>query len=114
FQWTPYEDLAIRAVILDEFFPNPYIWHVKVPLVNYATVEMHQMDRVLDDEHKIDLQQTNTNWPIHSKPYLLSEEQRRWQIRVEREQRGLLNLKRMDDDTGPSTVPTQSQGPTPQ
>ncbi|MFQ6666990.1 hypothetical protein Gotur_033165 [Gossypium turneri] len=41
FQWTPYEDLVIRAVIPDEFFQNPNIWHVKVPLVNYATVEMH-------------------------------------------------------------------------
>ncbi|MFQ6666992.1 hypothetical protein Gotur_033165 [Gossypium turneri] len=38
---TPYEDLVIRAVIPDEFFQNPNIWHVKVPLVNYATVEMH-------------------------------------------------------------------------
>ncbi|MFQ6666991.1 hypothetical protein Gotur_033165 [Gossypium turneri] len=34
-------DLVIRAVIPDEFFQNPNIWHVKVPLVNYATVEMH-------------------------------------------------------------------------
>ncbi|MBA0635011.1 hypothetical protein Godav_025117 [Gossypium davidsonii] len=24
-----------------------HIWHVKAPLVNYATVEMHQTDRVL-------------------------------------------------------------------
>ncbi|KAK5839788.1 hypothetical protein PVK06_008627 [Gossypium arboreum] len=47
FQWTPYEDPAIRAVILDEFFQNPNVWHVKVPLVNYATMEMHQSDRVL-------------------------------------------------------------------
>ncbi|MFQ6663179.1 hypothetical protein Gotur_030796 [Gossypium turneri] len=47
FQWTPYEDLAIRAVILDEFFQNPNILHVKVPFVNYATIEMHQMDKVL-------------------------------------------------------------------
>ncbi|KAK5845145.1 hypothetical protein PVK06_001299 [Gossypium arboreum] len=41
FQWTPYKDLTIQAVIPDEFFQNPNIWHVKVPLVNYATVEMH-------------------------------------------------------------------------
>ncbi|KAG8475437.1 hypothetical protein CXB51_032222 [Gossypium anomalum] len=47
FQWTPYEDPAIRAVIPDEFLQNPNVWHVKVPLVNYATVEMHQSDRVL-------------------------------------------------------------------
>ncbi|MBA0850699.1 hypothetical protein Goshw_004605 [Gossypium schwendimanii] len=47
FQWTPYEDPSIRAVIPDEFFQNLNIWHVKVPLVNYVIVEMHQMDRVL-------------------------------------------------------------------
>ncbi|MBA0771775.1 hypothetical protein Gotri_007251 [Gossypium trilobum] len=41
FQWTPYDDPAIRVVILDEFFQNSNIWHVKVPLVNNATVEMH-------------------------------------------------------------------------
>ncbi|MBA0721036.1 hypothetical protein Golax_008613, partial [Gossypium laxum] len=35
---TPYEDLEIRAVIPDEFFQNLNISHVKVPLVNYATV----------------------------------------------------------------------------
>ncbi|KAH1096344.1 hypothetical protein J1N35_013265 [Gossypium stocksii] len=47
FQWTSYEDLAIPAIILDESFKNPNIWHVKVPLVNYATVEMHQTGRIL-------------------------------------------------------------------
>ncbi|KAG8499211.1 hypothetical protein CXB51_005615 [Gossypium anomalum] len=41
FQWIPYEDPAIRAIILDEFFQNPNIWHVKVPLINYATLEMY-------------------------------------------------------------------------
>ncbi|MBA0876693.1 hypothetical protein Goshw_001606 [Gossypium schwendimanii] len=47
FQWTPYEDPAIRVVIPNEYFQNPNAWHVKVALVNYATVEMHQSDRVL-------------------------------------------------------------------
>ncbi|KAG8503664.1 hypothetical protein CXB51_001674 [Gossypium anomalum] len=81
FQWTPYEDPAIRAVIQNEFFQNLNIWHVKVPLVNYAIVEMHQLDRVLkqfgfrqpipvepevlDDEHKVDLWLLNTDWPRH-------------------------------------------------
>ncbi|MBA0875697.1 hypothetical protein Goshw_007535, partial [Gossypium schwendimanii] len=37
FQWTPYEDSTIRAVIPDEFFQNPNAWHVKVALINYAT-----------------------------------------------------------------------------
>ncbi|MBA0693920.1 hypothetical protein Goari_004260, partial [Gossypium aridum] len=34
-------DPVIRVVIPDEFFQNPNIWHVKVSLVHYATVEMH-------------------------------------------------------------------------
>ncbi|MBA0752958.1 hypothetical protein Gogos_020008, partial [Gossypium gossypioides] len=44
---TPYEDSTIWTVILNEFFQNLNIWHVKVPLVNYATIEMHQMNRIL-------------------------------------------------------------------
>ncbi|KAK5776683.1 hypothetical protein PVK06_044644 [Gossypium arboreum] len=47
FQWTPYEDPAIRVVIPDEYLQNPNAWHVKVLLVNFAIVEMHQSDRVL-------------------------------------------------------------------
>ncbi|KAG8481738.1 hypothetical protein CXB51_026633 [Gossypium anomalum] len=77
FQWTPYEDPAIRAVILDEFFQNLNIWHVKVPLVNYAIVEMHQFRQpipvepeVLDDEHKVNLWLLNTDWPRHWSEYI--------------------------------------------
>ncbi|KAK5825619.1 hypothetical protein PVK06_020475 [Gossypium arboreum] len=44
---TPYEDPIIWPVILEELFQNPNIWHVKVPLVNYSIVEMHQTDKVL-------------------------------------------------------------------
>ncbi|KAK5833433.1 hypothetical protein PVK06_017264 [Gossypium arboreum] len=47
FQWTPYEEPAIRAVISEELFQNLNIWHVKAPLVNYSIIEMHQTDRVL-------------------------------------------------------------------
>ncbi|KAG8498178.1 hypothetical protein CXB51_007402 [Gossypium anomalum] len=78
FEWTPYDDPAIRAVISDEYVQNPNAWHVKVSLVNYATVEMHQSDRVLqqfrfrqpipvapevfDEEHKVDLRLLNMDW----------------------------------------------------
>ncbi|KAH1048369.1 hypothetical protein J1N35_039153 [Gossypium stocksii] len=48
---------------------------------------------------------------IHGKPYLLSEEERRRQIRVERERRGPLNPRRRDDDVSPSIAATQSPGP---
>ncbi|KAH1107597.1 hypothetical protein J1N35_011365 [Gossypium stocksii] len=86
FQWTPYEDPAIQAIIQDEFFQNPNIWHVKVPMVTYAIVEMHQSDRVLrqfrfrqpipvvpeklDDEHKTDLRQLNIDWPRYWSDYI--------------------------------------------
>ncbi|MFQ6647493.1 hypothetical protein Gotur_020715 [Gossypium turneri] len=40
--WDP----AIRAVIPDEYFQNPNAWYVKVPLVNFATMEIHQSDRL--------------------------------------------------------------------
>ncbi|MFQ6650391.1 hypothetical protein Gotur_022119 [Gossypium turneri] len=46
-EWTPYEDPTIRAVISDEYFQNLNIWHVKVLLINYATIEMHQTDRAI-------------------------------------------------------------------
>ncbi|MFQ6623816.1 hypothetical protein Gotur_004003 [Gossypium turneri] len=47
FEWTPYEDPVIWAVIPEEFLQNLNAWHVKVVLINYATVEPHQSDRVL-------------------------------------------------------------------
>ncbi|MBA0577292.1 hypothetical protein Golob_024390, partial [Gossypium lobatum] len=68
-------------------FPfNPNIGHVRVPLVSYATIEMHQTNRVLhqfrfrqpipvalevlDDEHKIDLRQSDTDWPLFHSKYI--------------------------------------------
>ncbi|KAK5838921.1 hypothetical protein PVK06_007668 [Gossypium arboreum] len=47
FECTPYEDLTIREVILEEFFVNLNTWHLKVPLIIYDIVEMHEIDRVL-------------------------------------------------------------------
>ncbi|KAG8474597.1 hypothetical protein CXB51_031230 [Gossypium anomalum] len=48
---------------------------------------------------------------IHGRPYLLSKEERRRQIRVQMERRGPLNPRRRDDDAGPSVVATQSPSP---
>ncbi|PPR90893.1 hypothetical protein GOBAR_AA29796 [Gossypium barbadense] len=39
-----YEDPTIQECIP---LVNPNIWHVKVPLVVYTTIEMHKPDRVL-------------------------------------------------------------------
>ncbi|KAK5844835.1 hypothetical protein PVK06_000976 [Gossypium arboreum] len=92
FQWTPYEDPAIRAVIPNEYLQNPNAWYVKVPLVNFAIVEMHQLERVLrqfgfrqpipvapevlDDHHKIDLRQLHTDWPRFWSHYIQMWEDR--------------------------------------
>ncbi|MBA0648060.1 hypothetical protein Goklo_015846 [Gossypium klotzschianum] len=47
FEMTSYEDPAIQECILEEFFVNPNIWHVKIPLVVYIIMEMHESNRVL-------------------------------------------------------------------
>ncbi|KAK5818466.1 hypothetical protein PVK06_023403 [Gossypium arboreum] len=51
---------------------------------------------------------------IHGKPYLSLEEQRCRQICVERKQWNPLNTRRRDNETGPSTAPTQSPALMPQ
>ncbi|KAH1055184.1 hypothetical protein J1N35_033249 [Gossypium stocksii] len=48
---------------------------------------------------------------IHGKPYLLSKEERRRQIRVKRERQGPLNPRRRDDHVSSSIAATQSPGP---
>ncbi|MBA0877633.1 hypothetical protein Goshw_012697, partial [Gossypium schwendimanii] len=83
FQWTPYEDPAIRAVIPDEYFQNPNACHVKVPLVNFATVEMHQSDRESIIVSELACVPEYMPWfRIHGKQYLLSAEERQRQLRV--------------------------------
>ncbi|KAG8472750.1 hypothetical protein CXB51_034645 [Gossypium anomalum] len=116
FQWTPYEDPAIRAVISEEFFQNPNIWYVNVPLSEYIKIWENRYNHIPDHEPIIVPELACTpdymSWfRIHGKAYLLLEKQRRRQIYVERKQRGPLNLRGMDDRMGPSTAPTQSLGP---
>ncbi|MFQ6656932.1 hypothetical protein Gotur_026830, partial [Gossypium turneri] len=132
FQWTPYEDPAIRAVIPEDFLQSSNAWNAKVVLINYATVEPHQTDKVLrqfgcrqpipvdpevfDDHHKVDLRllvcvpEYMPWFRIHGKPYLLTPEERQRQIRVERERRGPLNPRRQDYEGSLSTRPRQSLG----
>ncbi|KAK5843172.1 hypothetical protein PVK06_005615 [Gossypium arboreum] len=47
FEWTQYSSPRIQQCILFEFLVNPNIWHVKIPLIVYATVDMHESDRVM-------------------------------------------------------------------
>ncbi|MBA0669772.1 hypothetical protein Goklo_024632, partial [Gossypium klotzschianum] len=110
----------------------------KVALVNYATVEIHQSDRVLrqfgfrqpipvaPEEDRYDYKPTREPiivpklarvpeymlwFRIHGKPHLLSVEERQQQLRVQRERCGPLNSKQRDDDAGPSTRPRHSPDP---
>ncbi|MBA0608892.1 hypothetical protein Godav_021049 [Gossypium davidsonii] len=73
---TALEDIRL----LSDQRSEAQFWHVKVPLVNDATIEMHQTDRVLrqfgfrqlilkalevlDKEYKIDLRKMNMNWLV--------------------------------------------------
>ncbi|MBA0876341.1 hypothetical protein Goshw_018613, partial [Gossypium schwendimanii] len=103
-------------------------------LINYATVELHQIDKVLrqfrcrqlipadpevfDDYHKIDLRLLELAcvpeympwFRIYGKSYLLTPEERQRQIHVGRERRGPLNPRLEDYEGSPSTRPRQSPG----
>ncbi|MFQ6631096.1 hypothetical protein Gotur_009966, partial [Gossypium turneri] len=78
---------------------------------------MHQTDR-----HKIDSQKMNTNWPVFFSKYIEIWENQYDHIPNREpiivlelpERQGLLNLRRRDGGTGPSTAPIQSPGPMPQ
>ncbi|KAL4296680.1 hypothetical protein GQ457_12G018070 [Hibiscus cannabinus] len=47
FVWTPYNDLDISTCVPPEIFQGAYIWMSTVPLINYAVVEWHHVDRVM-------------------------------------------------------------------
>ncbi|MBA0873391.1 hypothetical protein Goshw_001546 [Gossypium schwendimanii] len=64
FEWMSYTNLRIRACIPAEYLANPKIWHMKVPLIVYAKVEMHESDRV-DLRGRID-----EDWPTFHGQYI--------------------------------------------
>ncbi|KAG8497312.1 hypothetical protein CXB51_008523 [Gossypium anomalum] len=125
FQWTPYEDPAIRAVIPDEYLQKSECLACESPIGQLCycgdapikqSITEDRYDYIPTREPIIipELACVPEYMPwfkIHGKPYLLSKEKRQQQLRVQRKRRGLLNPRRRDDDAGPSTVPTQSPGP---
>ncbi|KAH1091267.1 hypothetical protein J1N35_018524 [Gossypium stocksii] len=73
--------------IPSEFLVNPNIWHLKVPLIVYATIKMHESDKVMqqfgfrqtipsspqdiEDLHYIDLRgRIVENWPTFHMEYI--------------------------------------------
>ncbi|KAH1032540.1 hypothetical protein J1N35_044714 [Gossypium stocksii] len=47
FELTPYANTRIQEYISSKFLVNPNIWHMNVPLVVYAMVEIHESDVVM-------------------------------------------------------------------
>ncbi|KAK5772455.1 hypothetical protein PVK06_048744 [Gossypium arboreum] len=131
--------MRIQECISSEFLMNPNIWHLKVPLVVYTTVEMHELDVVMqqfgfrqmipptpqdiEDLHHIDLRRrTDENWPTfhaeyinvwnhrrHDKPYLLVEETKGKQ-RYEKRPRWTLRHPRFGTDAALDPSSTPMQG----
>ncbi|KAK5818757.1 hypothetical protein PVK06_023702 [Gossypium arboreum] len=78
----PYADPRIQECSLAEFLANHNIWHVKVPLVIFAMIEIHESNLVmqqfgctqrilsppeeLDDLYKIDLRGRLKEYWLHS------------------------------------------------
>ncbi|KAG8489162.1 hypothetical protein CXB51_017146 [Gossypium anomalum] len=42
FVWIPYVDLRIEECISTKVLSSRNIWHIKVPLIIFATIEMHK------------------------------------------------------------------------
>ncbi|KAH1120744.1 hypothetical protein J1N35_003904 [Gossypium stocksii] len=87
FVWMPYANPRIQECIPVEFLANRNIWYVKVPLIVFATVEIHESNRVmrqfgcmqripsspqkLDDLHNIDLRgRLEEDWSTFHQKYI--------------------------------------------
>ncbi|KAG8472626.1 hypothetical protein CXB51_034310 [Gossypium anomalum] len=84
-EWMSYADLRIQEYIPSKFLTNRNIWHIKVALIIFTTVEMHESDRVMhqfrfrqsilsspqdiEELHKIELRgRTDEDWEkFHAK-----------------------------------------------
>ncbi|MBA0612856.1 hypothetical protein Godav_013405 [Gossypium davidsonii] len=103
FEMTSYEDPAIQECILEEFFVNPNIWHVKIPLVVYIIMEMHESNR-----GRMDM-----NWLIFHAQYI-----NMWNIMYNfLPTRKVIVVPELaygleTDETGPSSATKQESTPT--
>ncbi|MBA0796213.1 hypothetical protein Gohar_006999 [Gossypium harknessii] len=98
----------IGECIIEEFFVNPNIWHVNVPLVVYATIEMHELDRAIVVP-KLTLEYMPW-FRIHGKRYLYGKEARGLQLHTRRPQRASIHPN--TDEASPSSATTQEPTPT--
>ncbi|KAL4332946.1 hypothetical protein GQ457_07G009050 [Hibiscus cannabinus] len=88
FLWTPYNDPDSSTCVPSEIFQGAHVWMTIVPLINYAMVEWHSVDRVmrrfhcvqlipdrlinLDSLHRITRQgKTNVNWESHHSMWIM-------------------------------------------
>ncbi|KAH1039045.1 hypothetical protein J1N35_040788 [Gossypium stocksii] len=87
FEWMPYIDPDIIEYVLPEFLPIWSMWDTKMPFIVYATMKMHESDRVIrqfgwrqkisspsrdmEASHKLDLwKKTDKNWQDYHKEYI--------------------------------------------
>ncbi|KAL4308236.1 hypothetical protein GQ457_01G028200 [Hibiscus cannabinus] len=88
FVWTPYADPEILNCVPTHIFQGAQVWMSTVPLINYAVIEWHPVDRVLrqfnyvqlippqpknlDSLHRLTRQgKTNVNWRSHHSTWVM-------------------------------------------
>ncbi|KAL4354243.1 hypothetical protein GQ457_06G012080 [Hibiscus cannabinus] len=88
FVWTPYAVPKILNCVPPQIFQGAQVWMSKVPLINYAVIEWHPVDRVLrqfncvqpippqsqnlDSLHRLTRQgKTNVNWRSHHSTWIM-------------------------------------------
>ncbi|MBA0770214.1 hypothetical protein Gotri_018876 [Gossypium trilobum] len=134
FVWMLYSDPKIQECVLDELLANRSVWHVKVPLINFAMVEMQESDRTTFHKKHIEIWQhmygyLSTREPFftpklvtssdymdwftnHGKPYLLQVSEKSRQRRRRRPIQGPINPRSGGDAVeGPASAPHAHEDP---
>ncbi|KAE8656975.1 putative plastidic glucose transporter 3 [Hibiscus syriacus] len=136
FQWIPYASDEVKACIPPHLSGSLEVWISVIPLICYAIIEWHPVDRVLcqygctqyipgaprnlDDVHNIDRRgKKDVNWVFNEngKPFLLSAEARGVNIPRRREIRQPSQYHRppkrgqREGATGSASVPPQHPYP---
>ncbi|MFQ6658552.1 hypothetical protein Gotur_027768 [Gossypium turneri] len=124
-----YSDPTIQEYIPSKFLVNSNIYHIKVSLVAYAVVEMHESDRMFRQfgyeflptceaivTPELACYSEYMSWfKVYGKPYLLSEKVRGRQSHMRRPRQTPRNPRRGGHDgavkTGPLSTPTQQPTP---
>ncbi|MBA0583697.1 hypothetical protein Gorai_014544, partial [Gossypium raimondii] len=134
FLWMPYADPRIQEYVSTKFLANHNIWNVKVPLIIFAIIEMHESNQVmrqfgctlrippppqeLDDLHNTKLRERlKEDWPAfhkkhNNKSYLLLVSDRSRQRCCKRPRQGLISPRSRENFAGGTTsTPAPQEDP---